>query len=26
MMPEAIVLNLMDMLDARMEQAFRLID
>jgi 3'-5' exoribonuclease len=26
MMPEAIVLNLMDLLDARMEQAFRLID
>lgn len=26
MMPEAIVLNLMDLLDARMEQVFRLID
>lgn len=26
MMPEAIVLNLVDLLDARMEQAFRLID
>jgi hypothetical protein len=26
MMPEAIALNLMDLLDARMEQALRLID
>lgn len=26
MMPEAIILNLMDLLDARLEQAFRLID
>ncbi len=26
MMPEAMALNLMDLLDARMEQAFRLID